>query len=151
MRIIVAYDGSAGSEAALEEVIRRPWPAGTEVRLVSVVEPPVAYASTEGMAAYGPVFENLYKEVREKTRGRAIRAVDRLRVRTDLAAGYELREPGVKRALLDAIHDFNADLIVLGSHGMTAVGRLFLGSVAHAMVSHAPCNVEVVKIQAAAA
>jgi nucleotide-binding universal stress UspA family protein len=150
MRIIVAYDGSPGSEAALDEVIRRPWPPGTEVRVVSVIEPPVAYASTEGMAAYGPVFEDLYREVREKARTSAIRAVERLRGRTDLAVGYELREPGVKRALLDAIHDFGADLVILGSHGTTAVGRLFLGSVAHALVSHAPCNVEVVKIQVAA-
>lgn len=150
MRIIVAYDGSPGSEAALDEVIRRPWPTGTAVRLVSVVEPPVAYASTEGMAAYGPVFETLYKEVRETTRARAIRAIERLHVRPDLATSYELREPGVKRALLDAVREFGADLIILGSHGTTAIGRLFLGSVAHALVSHAPCNVEVVKVQAAA-
>ncbi len=93
------------------------------------------------------MFETLYKEVRETTRARAI---ERLRVRPDLATSYELREPGVKRALLDAVREFGADLIILGSHGTTAIGRLFLGSVAHALVSHAPCNVEVVKIQAAA-
>ena len=79
MRIIVAYDGSPGSDAALEEVVRRPWPAGTDVRVVAVVEPPVAYASTEGMAAYGPVFETLVREVREKARTGAMRAVERLR------------------------------------------------------------------------
>lgn len=150
MRIIVAYDGSPGSEAALDEVLKRPWPAGSEVRLVTVVEPPVAYASTEGMAAYGPVFETIYKEMREKMRAQALRALEKARARKDLVASYELREPGVKRALLDAIRDFRADLVVLGSEGTTALGRLFLGSVAHALVSHAPCNVEVIRVPAAA-
>ena len=150
MRIIVAYDGSPGSEAALDEVLKRPWPDGSEVRLVSVVEPPLAYASTEGMAAYGPVFETIDREMREKMRARGLHALEKARSRPDLTPSFELRGPGVQRALLDAIREFRADLVVLGSQGTTALGRLFLGSVAHALVSHAPCNVEVIRIPQAA-
>src|SRR5262250_1153678 len=39
MKILLAVDGSACSEAAVLEVAARTWPEGSEVRVVSVVEP----------------------------------------------------------------------------------------------------------------
>jgi nucleotide-binding universal stress UspA family protein len=39
----------------------------------------------------------------------------------------------------------NADLVVLGSHGRTGIPKLVLGSVASHVVSHAPCDVLVIK------
>src|SRR4051812_10694674 len=38
MKILLAVDGSEGSKHAAESVARRPWPDGTEVRVLSVVE-----------------------------------------------------------------------------------------------------------------
>ena len=38
-----------------------------------------------------------------------------------------------------------ADLVVVGSHGRTGLGKLLMGSVASHVVSHAPCTVMVVK------
>ena len=40
MKILLATDGSECSDAAVGEVARRPWPADTQVRVISVVEPP---------------------------------------------------------------------------------------------------------------
>jgi nucleotide-binding universal stress UspA family protein len=71
--------------------------------------------------------------------------LEKFKARPDLKATYELRDPGVKHALLEAIREWDADLVVVGSQGSTAVGRLFLGSVCHALVTHAPCNVEIVR------
>jgi nucleotide-binding universal stress UspA family protein len=149
MRVIVAYDGSEGAQAALEEVRTRPWPADTEVRLVAVVEPSLPYMPMEGIAEYGPVIEGLQASLRETMRQTVRKGVEALAGRKDLRVTWELREPGVKRALLDAIREFKADLVVVGSHGTTALGRLFLGSVCHALVTHAPCNVEIVRVRAA--
>src|SRR5215469_11401045 len=39
MKILVAVDGSACSEAAVLEAAGRTWPEGSEVRVISVVEP----------------------------------------------------------------------------------------------------------------
>ena len=50
-----------------------------------------------------------------------------------------------KGALLQAIREWKPDLVVAGSHGKTTLERFLLGSVSHALVSHAPCSVEIVK------
>ncbi len=39
--------------------------------------------------------------------------------------------------------EWDADLIVVGSHGYMSLRRWLLGSVAQAVVAHAPCSVEV--------
>ena len=41
MKILLAIDGSTFSDAAVQEVASRPWPRGSEVRIISVVEPPL--------------------------------------------------------------------------------------------------------------
>jgi nucleotide-binding universal stress UspA family protein len=47
--------------------------------------------------------------------------------------------------LLDAAESFSADLIVVGSKGLTRTAGAILGSVAAAVVHHAPCDVMIVK------
>ena len=46
--------------------------------------------------------------------------------------------------LLETAEDFGADLIVVGSVGLTAATRFILGSVASTVLHHAPCDVLVV-------
>ena len=150
MRIIIGYDGSAGADAAVDEVLRRPWPEGSEVRLITALETPWAYPPALGAEVYTTVTEQVRAVIREETDGRARKVMEKFKARPDLKVGYELRDPGVKRALLDAVREWRADLLVLGSQGTTALGRLFLGSVAHALVTHAPCNVEIVRLRGAA-
>ena len=69
--------------------------------------------------------------------------------RSDLATSYEIREGEAKHALLAAIRDWRPDLVLAGSHGKSPFERLLLGSVSHALVSHAPCSVEIVRATAA--
>jgi hypothetical protein len=44
MRILLAIDGTTYSDTAVDEVARRPWPANSEVKIISAVEPPVISA-----------------------------------------------------------------------------------------------------------
>jgi nucleotide-binding universal stress UspA family protein len=46
--------------------------------------------------------------------------------------------------LLEAAHDFAADVIVVGSKGLTSSVRFVLGSVASSVSHHAPCDVLIV-------
>ena len=145
MKILIAYDGSPWAEHAVDEVVRRPWPAGSEVRLVSVLEYPSPVPPEVGAELYGPVLEKIRLSQRQALEQALQQAVGKLRARTDLRADSELREGAVNRGLLDAIKSFGADLVVAGSHGANALERFFLGSVSHALVTHSPCSVEIVK------
>ena len=48
-------------------------------------------------------------------------------------------------AIVDAAEEWQADLIVLGSHGRRGFDRLVLGSVSESVAMHAHCSVEVVR------
>jgi nucleotide-binding universal stress UspA family protein len=52
--------------------------------------------------------------------------------------------------LLEAADTFDADLIVVGSVGLTGSTRFLLGSVASSVLHHAPCDVLVVHTHGAA-
>jgi nucleotide-binding universal stress UspA family protein len=145
MKILLAFDGSPSAEHAVEEVMRRPWPPGTVVRLVHVLEATAPMPPEIGVELYGPVLEKIRETQRQSIQQSLDRAVQRLKGRGDLSVDYEIREGAVNRTLLEAIKTFGADLVVVGSHGATALERFFLGSVSHALVTHSPCSVEIVK------
>jgi nucleotide-binding universal stress UspA family protein len=56
-----------------------------------------------------------------------------------------LVEGEVVAGILRAAAEVAADLIVLGSHGRSGLGRVLLGSVAEGVLRHAPCPVLTVK------
>lgn len=41
MKILLAIDGSSFSDVAVRDVANKPWPTDSEVKIVSVVEPPL--------------------------------------------------------------------------------------------------------------
>jgi nucleotide-binding universal stress UspA family protein len=145
MRILIPYDTSPLADRAVDEVLRRPWPAGTEVRLVTALEMPMEGAAPLGDGETTSDFEKVRRALREVYVRRIEAAVARFAARPDLKVHYELRGPGVKASLLEAIRAWSPDLVVAGSHGIGALGRVFLGSVALMLAVHAPCNVEIVK------
>jgi nucleotide-binding universal stress UspA family protein len=151
MKILIAYDGSPAADAAVDLVSRQPWPDSTEVRVVTVLEIPLFYPLANGIEVYPPLSEKVRQAMRENAYKGVQAAVEKIRMKPGMQATYELREGDVKRALLEAIREWGADLVIVGSHGKGAIGRLFLGSVSHALVTHAPCNVEVVRPALAAA
>lgn len=150
MRILVAYDGSRFADAAVDELLKRPWPAGSKVRLVTAIEPVRWIPPTPGLELLSPFGERLEARVREETYHQIQRALARLAARSDLVGSYEIREGEAKNALLEAIRDWRPDLVLAGSRGKSPFERLLLGSVSHALVSHAPCSVEIVRTAAVA-
>ncbi len=52
-----------------------------------------------------------------------------------------LAEGNPATAILSAARETNCDLIVMGTHGRTALNRLLMGSVAEEVVRKAPCLV----------
>lgn len=63
-----------------------------------------------------------------------------------LKTEYRLREGDVVEEVLNLADEVKADLIVMGTHGRTGLGRLFMGSTAEQTLRHAKCPVLTVKL-----
>jgi nucleotide-binding universal stress UspA family protein len=146
MKILIGVDGSPYSNAALEEVANRSWPGGTEVLIVHAYQLPVA-PTPEAWVLPPGYFELLDRAVRTQSDAIVDAALQKLK-----AAGNDLKVQGKailgapRKVILEEANDWKADLIVVGSHGYPTWQRLLLGSVSGAVVAHAKCSVEVVRL-----
>ena len=143
MKLLIAIDGSEFSQAALQSVIDRPWNAGTEIKVLHVVEPPALLIGRE-MGAYDPEFETVWKALREQAKELVEKAAQKVR-----AAGFtvstELVEGEPKSLIIDVANEWHADMIVMGSHGWSGLNRFLMGSVSQAVVRHSHCSVEIIR------
>lgn len=150
MKILIGVDGSEYSDAALDEVSQRTWPKGSQILVVHAFEMPVA-PTPEVWALPPDYYEQLDRAVRTQSDAIIETAVEKLKSR--LGDSVEIKSKAIlgspKRVILDEAESFKADLIVVGSHGYPTWERLLLGSVSQAVVSHAKCSVEVVRLPVA--
>ena len=143
MKILLAIDGSEYSAAAVEAVAARPWPPGTMVRVLSAVERVVPPA-TEVWYDAGGSLEQAREELTKRADQLTVGVAEKVRA-AGLTAETAVRDGDPRSAIVDEAEAWDADLIVVGSHGYTGLKRWLLGSVAQSVVSHAPCSVEVVR------
>jgi nucleotide-binding universal stress UspA family protein len=144
MNVLQAIDGSPHSQDAVDEVARRPWPSGSTIRVLSVIQPYVPPA-TEFVLA-GATIEAIRQQQATEAERFSARAAGALKA-AGLSVQTAVREGDPRSTILDEADQWGADLIVVGSHGHTGLKRWVLGSVAQAIVGHAPCSVEVVRRQ----
>lgn len=152
MKILLATDGSAYSEAAVHEVARRPWPAGTVIKVLSAVELPFI-PTTETWALPDSYYSELEKSEKEKAKLALDKAIEHLRIAQGptVEITSEMHEGKAEEVILDEADRWGASLIVLGSHGYRGFKRFLLGSVSQNVASHAKCSVEIVRVPPVAA
>ena len=153
-RLILAEDGSDVANAGADLVTSIPALHALPVQVVSVVDAPFPFAAANSDA--GPTMHaaiQAYYDALPSLREAATRTA-RDRSAKLSAAGVsatpEVREGDAADELIAAAVASHADGIVIGSHGRTGVSRLFLGSVARAVLFDAPCSVLVVRAPVAA-
>lgn len=146
MKILIAVDGSTCSDAAIDEVLHRPWPPQSEVRAITAFEVP-AMVGIEPWAATPNYFEQLEKSVREGARATVDQALKKLKAieNETLTISGEAIEGTPGQAIVEEAERWGADLIVIGSRGLGTWNRLLLGSVSSNVVHHAKCSVEIVR------
>lgn len=153
MKILLAVDGSAYSDAAVEEIVKRPWPPESEVKVITAVALPimVGMVGIEPWAAAPEYFEPMEKAIRGAAEDVIKRAMSRLNTIDDktLKISTEIIQGSPRQVIVDEAEKWSADLIVMGSRGLGAWNRLLLGSVSSSVVHHAKCSVEVVRPPAA--
>ena len=145
MKILLAVDGSTSSDKAIAEIVGRPWPEQTEVKVITAFETPVM-TGVETWAA-GP----MYFDDRQAIRSAANAVLESTLTKLKAAPAGRLKITGEviqgspTQVIVEEAESWGADLIVLGSRGLGAWNRLLLGSVSNAVVHHAKCSVEIVR------
>jgi nucleotide-binding universal stress UspA family protein len=133
MKILIPIDSSLASECLLQEVAARPWPEGTIFTLLNVVD-------VQGFARWPALIEDAKREGELLVKGAAQKL---------LHAGHsalsEVLLGHPRRAISLYAKEWHADLIMIGSHGLNAIGRFLLGSVAQTILRTAPCSTEIVR------
>jgi nucleotide-binding universal stress UspA family protein len=134
MRVLVAIDGSGPSAVACAVVGSLPWPIGSAIGAVSVAvdqQPPLEPLGLVGHGASGHELETALHDAR--------RTMNRRDVLLDLRYGDPATE------IVRSAIEFDADLLVLGSHGHGPVGTMLGASMSAAVADRAPCPVLVVR------
>ncbi len=137
--ILVPVDGSDHSQKAAE-LAGRIATEGTYVELVYIY--PLASAEVQGLAALErDEIDELREEAGRHILARAFDAVgnvDAVVRRTTL-----LGDPAAE--IVQLASERGADLIVMGSRGLSDFRELLMGSVSTKVMHHAPCPVTVVR------
>jgi nucleotide-binding universal stress UspA family protein len=150
MKILSATDGSEYSVAAERSVASRPWPVGTVFKILSAEElvPMPIPVEVSSVAAIYPA--SLLEELLTAARARAVAASEGARKMLTQAGLTVLAQDSnpsgdPRSVILDTAKTWQADLIVVGSHGRHGLDRFLMGSVAESVAVHAHCSVAVVR------
>jgi universal stress protein A len=147
-RILVPVDFSAPSRAALEHATGLAERMDAELVVLHAWEQP-AYLGPEGvvLSAPGVVHPGL-----EEVRRAVEREVAQFVKGVPLPAGTQVRVVQGKPhdAILAVAAEPGVDLVVMGTHGRSGLARMIVGSVAEAVIRHAPCPVLTLRAPAGA-
>ncbi|RLM95499.1 universal stress protein [Haloarcula sp. Atlit-7R] len=139
--ILLPTDGSSGAEAAIEPAGALASATDATTHLVSVVD-----TRSLGIDVGSTVIVDELESVATDAVGGASDRLSELGVETVETA---ITHGVPYRAILDAIEDTDADLVVIGTHGRTGVDRYLLGSVAEKLVRTSPVPVLTVRAPSA--
>ena len=145
MKILLASDGSKFSEAAGQMIVSDFRTQGAEVLVLQVVEPLVFSTPPLQMAhGYAPEMSARLHDQLKQAKESVARTADVLR-NAGFKVDSRVAENEIRSGILDIAGEWNADLIVLGSHGEKGLRQFLLGSVVEFIARHAKCSVLVVR------
>ena len=138
-RIVVAMDGSKDAWAGVEYLLQMPVPEVAQFTVVSVV-PPLPIETSPMQVTLSEFLEQLRVPLLKKAQAVAKEAVARIQ-----KAGFEARAVVVhghpSHEIVNMAEAERADLVVVGSRGLTGTTRFLTGSVSDGVIKYAPCAV----------
>jgi nucleotide-binding universal stress UspA family protein len=139
-RIMIPVDGSPTSNQALVAALQIARDSGGRVRLVHVVD---AFAYLTGFEASAVVYEEIRKGA-QRVLTAALEIANAAGVPVDTML---VDEPGRRlgECIADEAGKWEADLVVVGTHGRRGIARALLGSGAEQVIRLSPTPVLVIR------
>jgi nucleotide-binding universal stress UspA family protein len=155
MNILIGYDGSKCADAALRELKRAGLPSEARSVVVTIADvwPPPPAGTEDNLSDLDQGIRARVLELREADRRVLVEAENKAaqaaRIVQASFPSWNLRSHASADSpawgILKEADEWLADLIVLGSHGMSVTERLFIGSVSQRVMTHASCSVRVAR------
>lgn len=146
-RVLIGYDASPDADEALELVTRLSLRTSPEVTVCSafdVVPPFTSGVAPTMVAQVRTAYHDSLRWAAEAADAMAANAAQRLRGAGFATSTRTARGPG-HRQLAIAASELPADLLVVGSRGLSAIQRFFLGSTSASLLAHPPTSVLVAR------
>jgi nucleotide-binding universal stress UspA family protein len=138
--IVVGTDGSETAERAVRQAAELAADEGARLVVVSAFQPSGALSSgLDADRVPSDIRYTLTDRAQTEELAERGRTIARERGVSKVVVQALAGEPA--KVLLEAAKDFGADLIVVGSRGLTSHAHFILGSVAASVAHHAPCDV----------
>jgi nucleotide-binding universal stress UspA family protein len=142
MKILIAYDGSVSADAAIEDLRRAGLPRQAEALVISVADG----ESPPGVAMEHVEPGSSWRSRLSGSQALAAKASERIRsCFPQWALSSDALWGAPAKIILDTSEWWHADLIVAGTHGLSRVARLFLGSVSLELIHKARCTVRIAR------
>jgi nucleotide-binding universal stress UspA family protein len=144
MKILIAYDGSEGAEWAIEDLKRAGLPRHAEAVVLTIAEELIPAPTSIG-GVTTPFGKDLLEEERKSLAlaGRARLQIQQLFPDWKILAEAGVGSPGSE--IIARADELRPDLIIVGAHGHTALGRMFFGGVSQKVINEACCSVRVAR------
>lgn len=146
-RVLIALDESQhakDSSYIMQHVLKVAWPANTMFHCISVLDEDYKYMFFDPTLASGLAAQ---KEEQTNQVGRALHAHAE-NLNSVFGAGCatsEVLDGDPRTSILEKAKQWDAHVIVMGTHGRRGIDEILMGSVADTVSSHAPCSVEIVR------
>lgn len=134
-RILIAYDGSPGSERALDAAVHLASEQKASLLILSIVEGVPRFAGTIDEVDDAVRSQNEALTERQRQARRKAEEYGVADVKTEIRVGH------AAQLIVEAAEREHADLLVLGRSGHSQVWGRFMGSTADKIVRHVPCSV----------
>ena len=138
-KIVLAFDGSDGSEKALQWTIGFAKDNGAEIHVTSVIE--AIYT-----ASFEPVFDvGAIDDIRKSDMTKNAAQAEAIYKEHNLVSKSIILDGHPAEEIINYAARIHADMIVCGTRGHGGFSALLLGSIAHKLVTYATIPVVVVK------
>lgn len=145
-RILIAVEDSKYSEKAVKYGYHLAQAFNAQVALVHVIDPPTdnSYGAVDPIMGVNPMYIPELNEVQEEASAALLNRLTELQppLLENITKISRMGQP--RQEIITVATEWQADLIVLGTHGRTGFDHFISGSVSEGVARHAICPVVIV-------